>query len=161
VSSGTGASTYCLDTSGLIDGIERFYPIANFPALWDRIDDLIDRGRLRVSEEAWNEAISTDAPLKDWCTTSGRQKCVYPTDAAVAGLAGAIAQQFPKWVSQGTKNTADPFVVAVAELNGFIAVSGEVNGGPGRPKIPYVCSQRSVSHIRFADIITAEGWVFG
>jgi Domain of unknown function (DUF4411) len=161
VTSGAGKPTYCVDTSGLIDGIERFYPITNFPALWDRIDDLIEQGRLRVSEEVWNEAISVAAPLKDWCTANGRDKCVYPTDVPVAGLAGAIAQQFPKWVGQGTKNGADPFVVAVAELNGFVAVSGETNGGPARPKIPYVCSFRSVPHCRFADIITTEGWVFG
>lgn len=32
---------YSFDTSALIDGMERFYPIGNFPALWDRFDDLI------------------------------------------------------------------------------------------------------------------------
>lgn len=156
-----GPATYCVDTSGLIDGIERFYPIANFPALWDRVDDLIDQGRLRVSEEAWNEAISVAAPLKDWCTDGDRQKCVYATDQPVASLAGAIGQQFPRWVGQGTKNAADPFVIAVAELNNFTVVSGETNGGPSRPKIPYVCLQRSVAHCRFVDIVISEGWVFG
>lgn len=54
----SGAKQYSFDTSALIDGIERFYPIGNFPALWNRIDDLIKTGRLHVSEEAWNEAIS-------------------------------------------------------------------------------------------------------
>lgn len=48
---------YSFDTSALIDGLERFYPQANFPALWERIDELIDRGRLRISEEAWKEAV--------------------------------------------------------------------------------------------------------
>lgn len=161
MTSGGGAPTYCVDTSGLIDGIERFYPIANFPALWDHIDDLIDQRRLLVSEEAWNEAISVAAPLKDWCTDGDRQKCVYPTDQAVAGLAGTIVEQFPRWMGQGTKNNADPFVVAVAELDDFTVVSGETNGGPGRPKIPYVCMQRGIAHCRFADIVTTEGWVFG
>ena len=45
-------SHYSFDTSAPIDGIERFYPIEIFPALWNRIDDLIKTGRLHVSEEA-------------------------------------------------------------------------------------------------------------
>jgi hypothetical protein len=73
-----------------IDGIERFYPIDNFPALWNRIDELIKTGRLHVSEEEWNEAVSVDSAV----------------------------------------------------------ISGEINGGPARPKIPYVCSQRQVQHGR-------------
>ena len=153
---------YSFDTSALIDGIERFYPLANFPALWDRIDSLIAEGRLRVSEEAWKEALAADMPLKEWCTAEGsdRERCVYPTDSGVATVAGAIVAQFPKWAGQGKKNSADPFVVAVGEVNDFMVVSGETNGGPGNPKIPYVCGQRSVRHGRFVDVVVLEGWVF-
>jgi hypothetical protein len=57
---------YSFDTSALIDGVERFYPIANFPALWEKIDELISDGRLHVSEEAWSEAVSVDSVLKEW-----------------------------------------------------------------------------------------------
>lgn len=155
--------TYSFDTSALIDGIERFYPIANFPALWERIDELIHSSRLFVSEEAWNEAVSADAPLREWCIdeTSGRDRCVCPTDSAIATVAGAIAAQFPKWARQGTKNNADPFVIAVAEVRSSIVVSGEVGGGPGRPKIPFVCLVRHVEHARVVDVVVREGWVFG
>ena len=154
---------YSLDTSALIDGMERFYPMGNFPALWNRVDDLIKTGRVHVSEEAWNEAVSVDSALKDWCTDSsaGRERCVVPTDAAIATVAGAIVQQFPKWTQQGNKNQADPFVIAVAEIRSCMVISGETNGGPGRPKIPYVCGQRQVKHGRFIDVVLAEGWVFG
>jgi hypothetical protein len=157
------ATHYSFDTSALIDGIERFYPIDNFPALWNRIDDLIKTGRLHVSEEAWNEAVSVDSALKDWCkdSSAGRGRCVVPTDAAISTTAGAIVQQFPKWTQQGNKNHADPFVIAVAEIRSCAVISGETNGGPGRPKIPYVCSQRQVQHGRFVDVVVREGWVFG
>lgn len=102
-----GGPHYSFDTSALIDGIERFYPIENFPALWNRIDDLIKTGRLHVSEEAWNEAISVDSVLKNWCmdTSAGRERCIDPTDATIATTAGAIVQQFPKWAQQGNKTT--------------------------------------------------------
>jgi hypothetical protein len=157
------ATHYSFDTSALIDGIERFYPIDNFPALWNRIDDLIKTGRLHVSEEAWNEAVSVDSAVRDWCkdSSAGRERCVVLTDAAIATTAGAIVQQFPKWTQQGNKNHADPFVIAVAEIRSCAVISGEINGGPARPKIPYVCSQRQVQHGRFVDVVVRENWVFG
>jgi hypothetical protein len=83
------------------------------------------------------------------------------TDAAIATTAGAIVQQFPKWTQQGNKNHADPFVIAVAEIRSCAVISGEINGGPARPKIPYVCSQRQVQHGRFVDVVVRENWVFG
>jgi hypothetical protein len=154
---------YSFDTSALIDGIERYYPIDNFPALWQKIDELIDEGRLRVSEEAWKESIGADAPLKEWCLEVGahREKCVYKTDATVAIIAGTIAAHYPTWVKQGGKNSADPFVIAVGEVNSGIVISGETNGGPSKPKIPYVCSQRSVHHGRVVDVVVKENWRFG
>jgi hypothetical protein len=157
------ATHYSFDTSALIDGIERFYPLANFPALWENIDELIADGRLHVSEEAWNEAISVDSVLKEWCKdeTAGRGRCVVPTDADIGAVAGAIAAQFPQWAQQGTKNNADPFVIAVAQVKSCIVISGEKNGGPGRPKIPYVCGVRRIEHRRFVDVVVREGWVFG
>jgi hypothetical protein len=159
----TSDSRYSFDTSALIDGIERYYPIANFPALWGRIDELITDGRLHVSEEAWNEAVSVDSALKEWCTEAAadRKRCVVPTDAAIGTIAGAIAAQFPRWARQGTKNYADPFVIAVAEAKSCMVVSGEKNGGPGQPKIPYVCGVRQVLHMRFVDVVVREGWIFG
>ncbi|MEF3405283.1 DUF4411 family protein [Agromyces sp. CCNWLW203] len=154
---------YSLDTSGLIDGIERFYPIRNFPNFWTRMDELIDAGRLRVSEEAWNEAISVDSLLKDWCEEDGRdrQRCVYPTNSSVAAIVGQIGADFPTWMQQGRKNGADPFVIAVAEHEGSMVISGEVNGGPSKPKIPYVCAQRGVKHGRLVDLIRQEDWIVG
>jgi hypothetical protein len=153
---------YSFDTSALIDGIERYYPIDNFPALWEKIDVLIEDGRMRVSEEAWNESIGADAPLREWCNESGanRSRCIYQTDAAVAAIAGAIVQDFPNWVKQGGKNNADPFVIAVGEVTSGTVISGETNGGPSKPKIPYVCIQRGVDHGRVVDVVRTEKWVF-
>ena len=71
-------------------------------------------------------------------------------------------QQFPQWIQQGNKNHADPFVIAVGEVrSACMVVSGETNGGPSKPKIPYVCGQRQVVHGKFINMVTTEGWVFG
>lgn len=153
---------YSFDTSALIDGAERYYPIDHFPALWDNIDQLISEGRLRVSEEAWQEAIKADAPLKDWLTEGGaaRDRAIHATDAAIAAIAGRIVADYPNWSKRGGKNGADPFVIAVAEAVTGKVISGEKNGGPANPKIPYVCTQRSVPHGQVIDVIRDESWRF-
>jgi len=154
---------YSLDTSALIDGIERFYPVRNFPQFWARMDDLIAEGRLQVSEEAWTEAIAVDAPVKAWCEEVGyqRDQAIYSTSSAVAAIVGAILAVYPQWVVQGGKNGADPFVIAVAEAESGMVISGETNGGPSKPKIPYVCIQRGTPHGRLVDLIREEDWVIG
>ncbi|WP_323743095.1 DUF4411 family protein [Curtobacterium sp. VKM Ac-2887] len=70
----SGGQVYSVDTSALIDGMERFYPRRNFPALWERIDLLIDDGRMHISEEAWSEATSVDAPVREWCEEGRRAR---------------------------------------------------------------------------------------
>jgi hypothetical protein len=71
---------------------------------------------------------------------------MYLTTAAVAAIAGQIGATFPQWSTQGGKNGADPFVFAVAEVESGMVISGETNGGPAKPKIPYVCAQRQIGH---------------
>jgi len=113
--------------------------------------------------QAWSEATSVDAPVREWCGEegAGRERSVYATTAAVAAVAGQIGAQFPNWVKQGRKNGADPFVIAVAEVEGGMVISGETNGGPGRPRIPCVCGQRQIGHGRLVDLIISEDWVIG
>lgn len=155
--------TYSVDTSALIDGIERFYPRRNFPQLWERVDSLIAEGRLHISEEAWAEATAVDAPVREWCEEEGmgRDRSLYLTTAEVATVVGQIGTDFPQWSSQGGRNGADPFVIAVAEVELGMVISGETNGGPAKPKIPYVCGQRQVDHGKFIDLIRTEDWVIG
>lgn len=154
---------YSLDTSGLIDGLERFYPEAHFPKLWEKIDELIADGRLYMSEEAWDEARAVDALAKDWCDEPGknRKNCVVPTDSAIGKVVGLITKDYPTWSKQGQKNGADPFVIAVAEVRSAKVISGETNGGPSKPKIPYVCTQRQIECGKFIEIIKDEKWVIG
>jgi len=39
---------YCIDTSTMIDAGERYYPIDIFPGFWERLDGLVDAGRLKA-----------------------------------------------------------------------------------------------------------------
>lgn len=60
-------TVYSVDTSALIDGLERYYRPTSFPSLWEKIDNLIDRSRLLCSEEVLEEATLRDLPAKEWC----------------------------------------------------------------------------------------------
>lgn len=153
---------YSVDTSALLDGLERYYPESMFPGLWERIDGLIGAGRFFISEEVWTEARVHDAATKAWCDTRGKDSLAVSTDAVVTREVTGILTQFPKLVANMKgRNRADAFVIAVARLRKATVVTGEGSDGTeNRPKIPYICQQLGVPCIRFMDLIRAEGWQF-
>jgi hypothetical protein len=150
---------YCFDTSGLIDGLERYYFPDRFPALWERVGELVAVGRLLISEEVFIESQRMDAVLKDW-RGNLPPEAIVQTHQSIATVVGQIGRDFSQWTGLGTKNQADPFVIAVAEVRGAVVVTGEKPGGPGKPKIPYVCGQRGIEVIKFPAMIRREGWTF-
>lgn len=152
---------YSVDTSALIDGLDRYYPQDAFPALWQRIDDLIDEGRFLLSEEVWEEVQSKDAVAKVWCEPR-RDRIVVSTDSAVAGAVQRLLVNHERLVmSMKGRNRADPFVIAVAQLKGARVLTGEgADGTVNRPKIPYVCKEVGIECSRFLEMIKMEGWRF-
>lgn len=153
---------YSIDTSALLDGLERYYPQASFPALWTKIDGLVTAGRLLLSDEVWDEARKHDAAAKSWCDGHGRVSLAVPTDAVIAKEVQDILVSFPRLVANlKGRNRADAFVIAVARIKGATVVTGEgPDGNQNRPKIPYICQQLNVPCIRFLDIVRHEGWTF-
>lgn len=158
--SGAGRK-YAVDTSALIDGLERYYPVEAFPGLWQKVDDLIAEGRFFMSDEVWEEATAKDAAVKAWCD-GRRDAVVIPTDAAVATEVQRVLTNHERLVMNlKNRNRADPFVIAVASLQGGVVVTGEgADGTENRPKIPYVCQKLGIECIRFLELIKLEGWTF-
>ena len=152
---------YSLDTSAILDGLVNYYPIRNFPNLWNNIDDLIYSGRLLASEEVWEEINEKADVARDWAFDR-RDSLFVPTDAAIAAQVTELLVEHERLVMQlKNRNRADPFVIALAELRQAIVVTGEGSDGTAnRPKIPYVCGQRNVRCFRFLDVIQQEGWTF-
>ncbi len=152
---------YSVDTSALIDGLERFYPQETFPALWDRVDALIDQGRFLLSEEVWNEARERDAAVKAWCDGRDKTRIVVPTDVSVVQDVQSILATYPKLVkNMKGRNRADAFVISVARLRSGAVVTGEVAGTEDKPKIPFICDRLNVQCMNFLDVIRREGWTF-
>lgn len=153
-------SVYCLDTSALIDGLERYYPAENFPGIWNEVDLLIDQGRVLISEEVYLEASKKDAVVKSWCDER-KDSILVETDATIAAEVAEILKDHPKLVGvMKDRSRADPFVIAVARLRSAAVVTGESHGSANKPKIPFVCEDRGVDSMRFTDLIVKEKWSF-
>ncbi|WP_237107248.1 DUF4411 family protein [Nonomuraea sp. MG754425] len=152
-----------MDTSALIDGLERYYPEENFPGLWIKIEELVDSGRFFCSEEVWQEARVYAAPVHDWCDRVGFSPLVVPTDLMIVQETQVILGNHPLLTkSMKNKNRADPFVIALAKLKGAIVVTGEGSDGTAtRPKIPYICDLLNIRCVKLLDIIKMEHWRFG
>lgn len=154
------APCYSADTSALIDWLERYYPPESFPAIVGKIDELIEAGRLFISEEVWEEVQAKDEAAKLWCEPR-KDRLVVPTDSAVAIEVRSILLTHKRLV-MGLKgrNRADPFVIAVAKQRNAIVLTGEQGGTDNRPKIPYVCEQMGIECVGFLELIRREGWRF-
>ncbi len=152
---------YSADTSALIDGLERYYPEDHFPALWEKMDELVSGGRLIISEEVWEEAQTKDAVVKAWCEPR-KDSIVVPTDTVVAQEVQRVLAGHERLVmNMKGRNRADPFVIAVANLRGAVVVTGEGSDGTeSRPKIPFVCQHLGIECVKFVDVIRLEGWTF-
>lgn len=158
----SAAPLYSVDTSALLDGLERYYVEETFPGIWEKVDELIDAGRFFISEEVYEEAKKKTGVVKAWCDKDGTGKLIVPTDGAVTRGVQAILKDTPRMVmTMKGRNRADPFVVAVAQLRAATVVTGEGSDGTeDRPKIPYVCGKLTIPCTRFTELIRAEGWVF-
>ena len=152
---------YCVDTSALIDGLERYYPEEHFPALWERVDELAAAGRFFISEEVWEEVKQKDERAQEWVQPR-LAELVVRTDQAVVTATQQVLRGHELLVkNMKGRNRADPFVIAVAQIRGAIVVTGEGSDGTAnRPKIPYVCNRLGLTCIRFLDVVRAEGWRF-
>lgn len=151
---------YSIDTSALLDGLIRSYPQDTFPTLWRQVDGLVDASRLRACRMVHGELSHKADDAFNWL--DGRPGMIVELDAAIQAAGKAIVAQFPGLVDlRRHRSGADPFVIAVAQVQGLTVVTGEKpTNNPARPKIPDVCAQINLPCISFLGLINAEGWRF-
>jgi hypothetical protein len=152
---------YCVDTSSLIAAWQERYPIEHFPKFWDRMDALISAERLIAPVEVLIEMRKKSEELHAWL--KARQWMFRELDDAVQIEAAKVLAQFPRLVGEKKLRTsADPFVIALARVEGLALVTDEKpTGSMSRPNIPDVCSALSMKAMGVLDLIKAEQWVIG
>jgi len=132
-----------------------------FPALWDKMDTLIEDGRLISSEEVLQELERKEGDtLHEWAKE--RHHLFLPLNDDIQNCALQIMTDHPKLVDERTgKSFADPWVIATAKTNACIVVTGEFpSESQNRPKIPDVCRDMDIRYIRIVDLIREEQWRF-
>ena len=157
-------TTYCIDTSSLIHAWRRAYPIQNFQGFWDRIDELIEAGRLFSSIEVLNELGKRDDDLCDWAKV--REDIFLDIEGDDLQFKVAeILRRYPLLVdTRKNRSAADPFVIAVASLANpsLVVVTQE---GPAnnidKPRIPDVCAAENLNCMPILGLIIEEDWRFG
>ena len=151
---------YSVDTSAILDGWRRYYPIDTFPGLWTRISELVVQNHLRATEEVLFELRKQDGEVLAWVTQ--QQNLFVTMDKEIQLKVREILLAHPDLVDAGKgRSGADPFVIALAELNNCTVISGEqLTGRLNRPRIPDICSARSIPHGNLLFLIQQEGWKF-
>jgi len=151
---------YSIDTSAILQGWLRYYPPDVFPAVWDRLDHLITDGHLSATEEVLHELERQHDDVYQWA--SRRHQMFIPLDEPIQLAVTSILASHPRLLdNRRNRSGADPFVIALAQLNGATVVTGESpTGNPDKPNIPDVCDALRVPWIGLLQMIRREGWSF-
>lgn len=153
------ATVYCLDTSALVNPWRRYYPLELFPSIWDHLDECIAQGRVFASHEVQHELEQKDDELLAYAKK--KDGLFVPLDDVQQGYVTEIVNKFPLWInSESAKNSADPFVVALAKQRGLTVVTYETKAGPGsaKTKIPNVCDHFAVPCLTYLGFLKETGF---
>jgi hypothetical protein len=162
---------YVVDTSSLVN-VQRTYPRAVFPGLWQQLTGLAGSGRLISTREVFNELKEgADDEILGWAKA---QKSMFqdPDDEQIA-VAREIVND-PRFGQlfdiDAEMPEADPFVIALAfrlqrrdamSLTEYVVVADEARAKPGKkPKIPNVCAEYGLECIGILEMCLREGWEF-
>lgn len=151
---------YCVDTSVFIESWVRHYPIDIFPTLWDRFAEMIEKGNFVSPDEVQVEINKKDDGLAEW--VKQHSKLFYLLDGPLQNATSEVMADFALLVDSAKgRSQADPFVIALAKINGGIVITEERNSGTlEKPKIPFVCNHYGITCINTIELIRRENWLF-
>lgn len=139
---------YVFDTNIFIN-LQRRQPIDIYPSLWNKIGELMDSGIIISSQEVYDEISIGGDDLEKWAKS--RKECFLPSEISVQQSVRDILNEHRGLVEGGSKkNSADPFVIALAKDKRCKVVTEETRTRNfNSPKIPDVCDAYSIDCIDF------------
>lgn len=151
---------YCLDTSTLIESWNRRYPKDVFPTFWQRMEEAIGDGLLFAPEIVMYELQAKDDALHEW-TKNVDTDFFLPLSEEVQKEHKRIINTYPKLIdSTKNRSMADPWVIALAKVEGCPVVTEEQMGGETKPRIPNVCTNEGIGWLSTLDMLRALKWSF-
>lgn len=153
---------YVFDTSAIIAAWSETYPHDVFPKFWDRLDELVDAGRLIAPVEVLHELGKVEDDAHEWLKQRSEKVLMDLTDAVQRKVVEVLGRYQKLTAIGGNRGKADPFVVALAIVEGGTVVTKERHGpSPKNPKIPDACDGFSVPCFTLLQMIREEKWRFG
>lgn len=125
------------------------------------MEALVNEGRLVAPVEVFHETKKRSDELHAWLKL---HKVMFrELDDANQVEAAQILARFPRLVGEKKLRTsADPFVIALARVEGLQLVTDEKpTGSLSRPNIPDVCAELKMTVMGLLQLIKAEKWVIG
>ncbi len=158
------ANVYIIDNDSLIT-LKR-YPPEVFVSLWNRIEALVDEGRLIAPHEVFREVAKGDDEIERWAKV--RRQMFVDLDPVQAEALKEVLRQFPGIHDpEKTGADADPVLVALClsksradKSSDYFVVTEERMRGPGSMKVPNVCSALGLNAISLLEMFRQEGFRF-
>ncbi len=124
------------------------------------MEEVIKLGDLRATEEVLHELERKADDVFEW--VKQRRELFVDIDDEIQAVVEEILKDHRKLLdTRKNRSGADPFVVALAKINGCTVVSNErATHSPDRPNIPDVCTALGIRCITILDLIREQGWVF-
>lgn len=151
---------YSIDTSALIEGWYRRFPPDIVPGFWDNLDELIQNGNLKATEEVLVELEKKHDVIHNW--VKERENLFILIDEEIQFVVREILSNHKTLIdSRRNRSSADPFVIALAKINSSIVITEELpTQSDNRPHIPDVCDALNIEYINLIDLSTIENWKF-
>lgn len=150
---------YVFDSNIFIN-LQRRHPIDIFPSLWKKIGELMNDGTVISSQEVYDEIMIGGDDLEKW--VKARKNFFLASDVSIQQEVRAILSTHRGLVEGGNKkNSADPFVIALAKQQQCKVVTEEVPSRNAKsPKIPDVCDAYQIGCIGFVEFAREEKFEF-
>ena len=132
-------SVYCIDSSALIN-LTRYpgYPRDIFPAIWEKLEDMVKRGELISHIEVYKEIEKREDAIYQWCNIYSRKMFKDVDDCQIEEFVKIKQRYNPEYwdneINAG-KPWADPWLIALSICEDAIIVTDEKNT-PNH--IPYI-----------------------
>jgi hypothetical protein len=148
-----------LDTSGVLDGWVRYYSPEVFPSLWKQMESAAADGTIVAVQDVLLELERQDDDVFAWAK---RHVTFLPLEDAIQTSATEILARFPQLVNtRRSRSVADPFVIALARVQGLTVVTAErASGSLQKPRIPDVCASLGVNCLTMLGMFKELGWQF-
>lgn len=151
---------YSIDTSALIEGWIREIPPDIFYSVWEKIEILIDDGKLVATEEVLFDLEKKHDAVHNWALQ--HEQMFIQIDEKIQETVKHILRNYSRLVDiRKNRSGSDPFVIALAADNNLSVVTDEKpSGNILRPKIPDVCVAMNIRYLNIIDLCREQNWKF-